>query len=251
VLQGFVYATGPEVAESAKFPDLERYLWQSLADKCMVRFGFHYPVTAGDSAAGTFDNELFPDIDRMKRTGQLVPGGPGAAVLASRSSKASGAAVPANQRAAYSKDVRTCTLEVSKTFSAVDHAAYALQTQWFLEVSRIQASAQVSAKRAEFTGCLKKAGVPSESAGSFSSFMAWQTGEMTYAKDEQALVVTDHKWAVVFVRCAGSLVQLQEKLQTQAKRKFLQEHFQQVKALQDDAGAAVAEAQKQLGASAG
>ena len=164
----FIYATGAEMAQGGVYAGFEKNLQDTMTSRCMAAAGFQEPLGSGD--ASWFDNARFPDIERRRRTWQIMPGGP-------------------NPPEAEAKD--------------------------------------------------------------FSGFMGFADGQLMRAPSDSDRAVIDTRLAKVFVTCASSTVALQETLQVAAEKEFLQEHYQQITALEAATDAVVAKTRAQLGIATG
>lgn len=115
---------------------------------------------------------------------------------------------------------------------------------------KIQASPEVVAKRAEYTSCAIREGIPPEKAKDFAGLTEYGESQLVRAATDQARAAIDTRIATMFVKCAASTVQTQESLQQDARKQFMQEHYQQIAAIQQATEGAVARARVQLGSAA-
>ena len=240
-LAGHVPATGSELASGAHFGGEMKAYGSAALSKCMAKYGFKYATASADVIAEHFwNNAQFPNLDWLKRNGVLAPPD-----LDVHEAGHMSATPPAGPGPAESADLNRCTTSIKNPFAGVDQVGRSIQEQWSNIWMRIQASQPVAAQLAEYSTCMQNSGVPATSASDFGRFMAWTTGMQSQTKSEAESAAFSRKWAPIFVRCSEPTVMLQEKLQLEAKKTFVQEHYQQIRQLITSAAHASAEARAQ------
>jgi len=231
-LNFFLPATGAQLTSGAQFAGTMQSLRSTVTAKCMSRYGFHVPVTTSTAgAAQFFDNDQFPDLAAIARTGLLNP-----ALLTPVHPPV---ALPGAEARSFRADLTRCTQLAAQPFGALLRAGSALGGLWLDAVNQIQATPQMRQSLSRFSACVQRAGTPASSGATFTAFFAWVTGlEAAAPNDDQRLAVDRH-WAPIFVSCAKPTVTLQERLQSSQRALFIQQHYQQVHALQDMANSTV------------
>jgi len=244
-LDNFVPANGAEWAQGAKFSATFDVLQSNLIHSCMTRYGFTEQTGLGLSAAvlasEDVDNSQFPDLSRIVRTrsfdvgtGFKTPPGP-----------------PKSQLQAFSSDSKRCSAAARKPFTALLGAGGGLEQQWFSIVSAVQASPQERAKLAGFAACVEQEGTPRQWAASFQDFLAWTSGLGTRVTTDAARRSLNAHWALIFVRCAGPVVAMQDKLLAARRAGFLQQNYQQVRQVESLAGKVAMKVERQAAGGAG
>jgi hypothetical protein len=244
VIDRYIPATGAEFAVGARFFGQMKAFGVTATSVCMAKYGFKYPKGSAEVIAANFwANGEFPDLGWMKKNGVLAPSD------LNRPSMPPGGKTsltpPSGPGAAEMADLKRCSASMKNPFAEVEKAGGSIEEQWSNVWLKIQSSQPVAAKRAEYSTCMQAAGVPASYASDFGRFMVWETGEEAQAKSDRELLAVSRKWEPIFVRCAEPTVVLQEKLQVEAKKTFVQEHFQQIKELSALAASASAEARAQ------
>jgi hypothetical protein len=224
VLYYFVPATGSQYSLGAKFSGTYFALRDDIVAACMTRSGFRVPRTsAAIYTAQDFDNDQWPDLAAISRSGTLDPG------LRNGLRKL---IVPRRDQHAYQADLSRCQQNPQKIIAPLIRVGSNLAGPWLSIVNKVQVSAQVRGYLDRFSSCVAQAGTPGSSAGSFSYFLAWVTGLEAAAKTTAGAIAVDRHWAPIFVRCAGPTVAVQDRLELAQQAAFLQRHHQQVRALQ-------------------
>jgi hypothetical protein len=239
VLYYFVPATGPQYSLGAKFSGTYSALRDDIIAACMARSGFRVPrISAAIYTAQDFDNDQWPDLAAISRSGTLDPGlRYGLRQLI----------IPRSEQHAYQADFSRCQQDPQKIIAPLMRAGNNLARPWLSIVNRIQVSTQIRGYLDHFSSCVEQAGTPGSSAGSFSYFLAWVTGLETAAKTKASAIAVDRHWAPIFVRCAGPAVAVQDRLELAQQAAFLQQHGQQVRALQVLAARVVTRLKRQYG----
>lgn len=249
----FVPATGTEFALGARLVGTESALENIPTSRCMTGRGFRvrFP-SAAQMAAGYVDNSEFPDLARISSTLRFIPDDATGPPLR--------APVPPAQTSKYTADLKLCSTPSVRMFGELDDMGSSLQAQWMNSVRMLESSSPVRAKIPAFQSCLGAAGVPASegltagsasvtlsSARSLGVFLAWESGQESQQKTEEATFSVDAHWASVFVRCAGPVVRVLEQAQVAEKKKFLRDHYQEVNALVRLASQEFAQAEHQYG----
>jgi hypothetical protein len=242
-LYSYVPATGAQYAKGAEFSGTSSALQGDIVSACMRRSGFYVPHTsAAVYAAEDFDNSQWPNLAAISRSGMLDPG-----LLYG----AQDVAAAHGQRRPYQAALSRCEYVSQAIFAPVMRAGTSLLNPWIGIVNKVQASAQLRAVLAGFSSCVKHAGTPVASAGSFDYFLAWVTGLEAAAPNQSGRLAVDRHWAPIFVRCAQQTVAVQDRLELAQQAVFLQEHRQQVRALELLADGVITKLQKRYAARKG
>jgi hypothetical protein len=239
VLYYFVPATGAQYSLSAKFSGTYFALRDDIIAACMARSGYRVPrISAAIYTAQDFDNDQWPDLAAISRSGSLDPGLQyGLRQLV----------VPRGEQHAYQADLSRCQQDPQKIIAPVMRVGNNLARPWLSIVNKIQISIQARGYLDHFSSCVEQAGTPGSSAGSFSNFLAWVTGLEAAAKTKASAIAVDRRWAPIFVRCAGPTVAVQDRLELAQQAAFLQQHDQQVRTLRALAAQAVTRLKRQYG----
>jgi hypothetical protein len=233
-------ASGAQVAVGAPLAGRIGAATSSVMAACMTRRGFSMQAESATQAAGlAVNNSEFPDIPVILRTRSFDTG----SLTAAQGPPVNLA--PAKQQA-YEAATQTCGAAASIPFSGLSRASGSLIAAWTAVISQIQASSPVTATLPQYRSCMERQGVPagevtaSSSSGSFGLFLAWETGQQTHARGQTAQLAAEQHWAVVFARCAGATVTVQERLQLARQAVFLRQHSSQVSLLSRLAGQEIA-----------
>jgi hypothetical protein len=239
VLYYYVPATGPQYAVGAQFSGIYSALQNDIVSACMARSGFDLPRTpAAVYTAQDFDNSQWPDLAAISRSEMLDPG--------LRYGQPN-ITIPRAEQQAYQADSARCENAQQAIFVPMIRAGGSLLTAWLATVSRVQASAQLLAALAGFTSCVERAGTPASSAGSFDYFLAWVTGLEAVAPTQAAALAADQHWARVFVPCAARAVAIQDRLELTQQAVFLEDHQQQIQALESIASQLITRLERRYG----
>lgn len=231
VLDLAVPATGAQYTAGAEFMGTMQALESGIAATCMARSGFQMArIPAAAAAAADFDNSQFPDLATIRRNAMFGPDTPDPNAPQSAPGKGNGRS--------YDSAATRCSAAANRSFASLNQAIGGLESPWMTIVGQIESSAPVRAELGGFRSCMQQAGVPPadvsspSSADAFGGFLAWETGLETYAKTDAATRAIQRRWAPIFVHCAKPAVAVLERLQSQRRPGFLQQHLQQVTALQ-------------------
>lgn len=221
ILGAYFPATARQFAAGAEFWGKMWSLRTQITSACMTKYGFSFPTISVTAAtAGIRDLSQFPDIAWMKQSGLMVP------ILNTAYPRTP--AAPPGRKQAYDTNLSQCTKLASKPFSQLQHDTQALSNEWTTIFVGIQASPQVQGTLAQFSLCVRRAGVPADFSHNLNHFAVWAAGQITVPSTGVVLRGPDEYWGDVFVRCAQNLDALYEKLQLVAQAKFFQHHYWQV-----------------------
>lgn len=224
----FLPASGAQYSAGALFWGEYRALEGKIEAACMTRLGFPAPTigTPAEIARGDWDLSQFPDLNAIAKAGTLpsYSYGPG-----HKESKA------------YDKAAAHCATVGQKPFLPMLSAGRSLEDPFVSIVSRIQASAPVTATMPALRTCAGHYGWPNSPYGparpisSFSDFVDWIAGHIDGADSRGApapqMNNLNRHWGTVFVKCARPTVAVMERLQLAAQAKFLAGHQRQLAAL--------------------
>lgn len=243
VLDLAVPATGAQYTVGARFMGTMQALESGIAATCMAGSGFQMArIPAAAATAADFDNSQFPDLATIGRNAMFGPDTPGPNAPQS---------APSGRGRSYDSAATRCSAAANRQFASLNHAVGGLESPWMTIVGQIESSAPVRAELGGFRSCMEQAGVPAadvnapSSADAFGGFLAWETGLETSAKTDAATRAIQRHWAPIFVHCAKPAVAVLERLQSQQRTGFLQQHLQQVTALQRLAGPVISPAAKE------
>jgi hypothetical protein len=243
-----VAATGAERERGDRILAHERAIMDRLVHRCLKDAGFTEPLPPEAQSAGLFDNVHLPNLKRMASTAQFVPGAEAAA--ADPPSGPGPVGTAAEQKALQAARNRCASTRSAELSSILDPWGL-VERQWMSEVDKIQASPAVVAERATFTRCVTQEGVPKAQAQDFNGFAGFLDVTFATAPTRERQVALDVTWTKVFVRCASSAVAVQEKLQLERKKAFVQERYQQIRDLQTRTDTVLARLDAELGLSGG
>lgn len=248
VVDYFFPATGAQVSVAAALYGTMTSITTGIVSSCLRHHGFQHEGLSATSAASTyFDNADFPDLAKMTRTGVFDSG-----FLSARQGPPVG--LPAAEQKAFAAVNARCSVPAQKLFLPLNQAAEPLQSAWQNVIDEVETSTPVLVTLTAYESCMETAGVPAGSVSAsstnsaFGLFEAWETGAMTKARSSAGAMTVQRHWAPIFVRCATPTVAVQDPLMLDQQRIFLQQHYQQVLALETLASREVAAAQRQYGA---
>jgi len=249
----YIHATGAELeGAGGGYLAAELLIRDQIMNECMKRSGFSLPVRGqgADSPGGdggVFDNDLFPDVDRMARTSQFVPGSLTPPAVGEMTVPPEQTSSRGGSRSeAFEAARRGCEEKVRKIWDPLDRSWVALQREWETRVVQIQASPRLSPERASYTSCLVKEGVPEARAQDFAGFVSFLDAPLMEQETDADRIAVEARWTKVFVKCATNLVKQQEKLLVPAKKEFLDQHSEQLRELIADSDAAFAKSRQLL-----
>jgi hypothetical protein len=233
----FVPATGAQYAAGARFQGTLSALVTGIVAACLAQYGFHVPkVSAAADIAQDFDNSQWPDLAAISRSGQLNP---------ALRYVIPPSAIPRYREQAYAADAERCRRPQQEAIAPLAHAGSRLAGRWDHITSRIQASGRLRQVLTGFGTCVWRTGAPASAAGSLGAFLAWVAGRETGARSWPELVAEDHRWAMVFVRCAGPAVALQDRIELARQALYLRQHRALVAELERLARQTLARAERQ------
>lgn len=234
-LDAYFPATGSQYTTGLAFAWTRQKIIARKAGPCLRRAGFSpsaFPASMRQYQLAFPDNGQFPDLAQRTRTHTMAPAGGDV-----RSDRARPWAH--QDRSGYTAATGRCVSRYTRSLWRLDAIAAPLAAAWLKQVSRIQSSAPVRAKRAGFASCLESFGVPASIATSrggpghrhFSGFFAWMSRLGASSASASRYASLQRAWTPVFVSCVRPTVSTMEGLQVVARSTFLAAHAAQIRTI--------------------
>lgn len=228
----YIPATGAQLTAAAPLGGNLTALASNALAACLTRSGFRTAaISAAQAASQSTDNADFPDLSQIARTGTFGTG----TLTAAQGPPVN---LSAARQQSYQAARTRCAAAANQPLAPLATAAEGLAAPWDAVVARIQGSAAVVATLAGYRACMQARGAPapdvtaSSSAGSFSLFLAWETGQQTRAAAQPAQAAVERYWALAFATCAQATVAVQQRLQLASQQVYLRQHAKQVHSLE-------------------
>jgi hypothetical protein len=234
-LDAYFPATGAQYTAGLTFAWTRQMILAAKAGPCLTQAGFpprYFPRSERRYQLSFPDNGQFPDLNQRLRTHMMAPAGGDV-----RSDRARPWA-HGDQRN-YASAAQTCMEQYTHSLWRLDKIAGPLAGAWLKEVTTIQSSAPVRAKRPGFADCLESFGVPARFATSrgtdihrlFTGFFAWMKWLGASSGSQQRYTNQQRLWTPIFVTCASPPVATMERLQIAARSKFVHAHAGKIRAI--------------------
>ena len=238
-----IAALFPATAENAKNIDSLFSLFGEILDlhlqQCMGHAGFDYKVPNEAPSTRFYD---FPDLDQITKRGFGV-------TLSAESG--TGPAdplhgIPLGLRDQFMEDFGACYDAYDSPEDQIFAAAAVLQDQWYGELAEIDTSLTIQTEFSVWNQCMADGGHPVISHESF--FVEFDRIVLDLLDDmEPAEVEAAHAYemtaAELYVTCMEPLEEVRQPLRDAARREFLEDNSEELRAIQQLADRLISEAE--------
>jgi hypothetical protein len=151
--------------------------------------------------------------------------------------------MPAGEVKAVKADFARCLARVSKPVRGFQRDGRPLNQLWAIASGKVNRSNLVRKADRVFEACVTRQDAPAAASASSEQFQVWLGSVVnpprTSAVSLSNRVSLDAHWTSVWAHCAGPVVLVWQRLLSSAQRQFLQVHFLQVTALEQQVSRSV------------
>jgi hypothetical protein len=253
----FFPATVAQSESGAAFLENLHALSVQAVNECVSRSGFSaqakaYVIAFEDYSDSPYsvlpgytqqwDPDLI-DVPVVRESGMLVE------VVTGTNRPPSAASLAIGEKQAINADLSRCIRQTRQPGTAFQNDGKALRRLWRISTTNINNSSAVTRANRQFGSCVTRQGAP-PAAASPAQFPTWLDGVVnppaayagTLPPGPRASV--DAHWSTVWALCAAPVVTVWQQHLESTQRAFLQAHYQEVTALEQQVAQSISEMEK-------